>query len=129
VSEHEGDVLVAAGVGEPVPAVHALAGHEESGAEGGDGPEEGVRSGGQVFGQDGLAVVVDDDDEGGPGVEIDAGVESGLGWRREGTHDEGSQVEVRREAAGVPSQASHKKAFMSIQWLHLTAPAFGGSEV
>jgi Xaa-Pro dipeptidase len=107
--------------------VHALAGDEESSAEGGDGPEEGVRAGGQVFGQDGLAVVVEDDDEGGPGVEIDAGVESGVNRRREGTHDEGSQVEVRREAAGVPSQASHKKAFMSIHLLQRTGHAIDGS--
>src|SRR5262249_1904452 len=37
VSQGEGDVVVAAGVGEPVPAVHALAGDEEPVAEGGDG--------------------------------------------------------------------------------------------
>jgi hypothetical protein len=68
-------------------------------------------------------VVVEDDDEGGPGVEIDARVQSGVNKRREGTHDEGPQVKVRREAAGLPSQASHKKAFVSIQPLQQTGPA------
>src|SRR5262249_37670691 len=42
VAEDEGDVVVAAGIGQPVPAVHALAGDQESVAEGGDGAEEGI---------------------------------------------------------------------------------------
>ena len=33
--------------------------------------------------------MVDNDDQDGPGVEIDAGVESGAGGRREGTHGAG----------------------------------------
>src|SRR5262249_36545909 len=40
-------VLLAAGVGEPVPAVPARAGDEESGAEGSAGAEEGSGSGGE----------------------------------------------------------------------------------
>ena len=40
-AEDEGDVLVAAAIGEPVPAVHALAGDEQSLAKGMDSLEEG----------------------------------------------------------------------------------------
>src|SRR5262249_42763876 len=50
VAENEGDVLVAAGVRQPVPAVHALAGDDEPVAEGCDGTEEGAGSGGKVAG-------------------------------------------------------------------------------
>src|SRR5262249_8900915 len=89
VAEDKGDVLLAAGIGEPVPAVHALAGEEEAVAEGSDGAEEGVGVGGQVTGEADLAVAIEDDEEQGPGVEIDAGIESGAGGRREGTHGEG----------------------------------------
>ena len=70
-------------------AVHALAGDEEAVAEGSDGAEEGVGVGGQVPGEDDAAIAVEDDDEQGPGVEIDAGVESGAGGWRETTHGEG----------------------------------------
>src|SRR5579872_6037900 len=88
VTEDEGDVLVAAGVGQPVPAVHALAGDEQAVTEGSDGLEEGTRSGGQVASEDDLTVAVEDDEEEGPGVQIDASVESGGGRWREGAHGE-----------------------------------------
>jgi hypothetical protein len=120
VSEDEGDVMVAAGIGEPVPAVHALAGDEEAVAEGGDGAEEVVRAGGEVFGEDDLAVVVEHDDEDGPGVQIDASVKSGVGRGVKGTHAEGLLVAGRGE---VPPPMIAGKAFMSIQALHLTAAA------
>src|SRR5262249_22550536 len=48
VAEHEGDVLLAAGVGQPLPAVHARAADDQALAEGLDGFEEGRRGGGQV---------------------------------------------------------------------------------
>src|SRR5207247_2554276 len=89
VTEDEGDVVIAAGVSEPVPAVDALAGDEESGAEGLDGAEEGFGLGGEVAGEAGLPVVVEDDEEEGPGVQVDAGIKSGVGGRLEGTHGEG----------------------------------------
>ena len=41
VAEDEGDLVVAAGVGEPVPGVDAFAGDEQAIAEGSDGAEEG----------------------------------------------------------------------------------------
>jgi hypothetical protein len=89
VAEDEGDVVVAAGVGEPVPAVDALAGDEQSVAEGLDGAEEGFGLGGEVACEACLPFVVEDDEEEGSGVQIDAGVESGVGGRLEGTHGEG----------------------------------------
>jgi hypothetical protein len=67
----------------------ARAGDEESVAKGGDGAKKGVGVGGQVVGEAGLSEVVEDDEEDGPGVEIDAGIESGLGWWLEGTPGEG----------------------------------------
>jgi hypothetical protein len=63
VTEDEGDLFLAAGVGEPVPAVHALAGDEESVAEGGDGAEKGFGRGPQVACEDDLAVLVEDDEK------------------------------------------------------------------
>src|SRR5262249_54465108 len=89
VAEDKGDVLLAAGIGEPVPAVHALAGDEEAVAEGSDGAEEGGGVGGEGAGGAGPGRAREGDEEQGPGVEIDAGIESGAGGRREGTHGEG----------------------------------------
>ena len=79
VSEGEGDVGVSAGVGQPVPAVHALASDDDSVLEGLDGFEEGLGGGGEVAAEPGLSVLVEDAEEEGPGVEIDAGVESDAG--------------------------------------------------
>src|SRR5262245_41474896 len=112
MAQDEGDVFLTTGIGEPVPAVHALAGDEQSVAEGSDGAEESVGIGEEVFGEDDLAVLVKDHDEEGPGVQIDAGVESRVGRRCEGTHGEGLQVMRMRQRATsmIPG-----KAFMSIQ--------------
>ena len=96
----KGMFVVAAAVGEPVPAVHALAADDESVAEGLRRLQEGFGGGGEVAAESGLSVVVEDDEEQGPGVEIDAGVESDIGGRLEATH-EGLRVRVmRRKAAG-----------------------------
>ena len=83
MSEQEGDVVVAAGVGQPVPAVHAFAANDESIAEGHDGFAEGCRIGGQVACVACLSLSVEDDEEEGSGVQIDAGIESGVGGRLE----------------------------------------------
>jgi hypothetical protein len=101
VAQREGDALVAAGVGQPVPAVHALAADDQAVAEGLHGLEEGGRGGGQVARESLLAVAVEDAEEQGPGVQVDAGVESGLGRRGEEAH-EGRRFGVRGEAAGYP---------------------------
>src|SRR5262249_46310609 len=60
VAEGEGDVGSAAGVGQPVPAVHALAADDQAVAEGLDGAEERLRCGGQVAPEAGVAVAVED---------------------------------------------------------------------
>jgi hypothetical protein len=82
--------------------VHALAGDEQPVAEGRDGAEEGVGVGGQIFGENDLAVVAEDDEEEGPGVQIDAGVESGAGARAEGTPGEGLLGCWARRRAAIP---------------------------
>jgi hypothetical protein len=78
VPEDEGEAFSVAEVGEPVPAEEALAADDEVVAEGGDGVEEGgaVRRDGLL--QADVAVVVKEAERQGPGVEIDAAVESVL---------------------------------------------------
>jgi hypothetical protein len=122
VAEDEGDLLRFAEVGESVPGEQALAGDGEPVAEGGDGPEEGARAGGNGLGEDRLALGVEDVPGQGPGVQIDAAVESVL-----------LVVEPRR---GLPGQgveagyfkcASRTEAMMSIPPLQPTAAAQTGS--
>src|SRR5262245_6749220 len=96
MTEDESNGVVAAGIGEPVPGVDALAGDEQAVAEGCDGLEEGLGGGAEVTGEAGLAVAIEDDQVQGPGVEIDARVESGAGGRLIGTHGEGLQKRVAR---------------------------------
>ena len=123
VTEGEGDGVVAAGVGEPVPAVHALAADDQAVAEGPDGSEEGFGGGGQVAAEAGLAVAVKDDEEEGPGVQDHTSVESDVGGRLEAAHGEGLRVRVmRREATNAPP-SSQARAFMSIQPLQRTGTA------
>jgi hypothetical protein len=105
--------------------VHARAGDEESVAEGGDGTEERLGSGGQVACADDPAVAVEDDEEQGPGVQIDAGIESGFGGWREGTHGEDLLWLL---GAGTCRAHDRRKAFMSIQALQQTGPAAGPFE-
>jgi hypothetical protein len=78
----------------------ALAGDEQAVAEGLHGAEEGLGLGGQVAAVAGLAVAVEDDEVQGPGVQIDAGIESGVGGGLEGTHGEGLRCKGFEEAAG-----------------------------
>jgi hypothetical protein len=67
--------------------VDALAGDEQAVAEGLDGAKERLGPGGEVAGEEGVAVAVEDDEVQGPGVQVDAGVKSGAGGRLEGTHE------------------------------------------
>jgi hypothetical protein len=78
VAQSEGDALVGAQIGEPVPGEHALATDDEVLAIGLDGAEELGGAGGQVLREDGLTLVVENVHEHGPGVEIDPTVESVL---------------------------------------------------
>src|SRR5262249_36091306 len=117
------DGVFAAGIGAPVPARHARAGDAESVAEGGEGAEEGFGLGGQVLGEAGLSRGVEDDAEEGPGVPIDAGIESGGGGRLKGRHGEGLRGEKGGGGGWVPTPSSHTRAFMSIQALQQTGAA------
>jgi hypothetical protein len=76
VAQREGDALVFAQVGQPVPGEHALDADDEVLAVRLDGVEELVGAGGQVLGEDGLALVVENVDVHGSGVQIDAAVKS-----------------------------------------------------
>jgi hypothetical protein len=69
--------------------VQALAADDEAVAEGLHGFQERGRGGGQVAGEALLAVAVEDGEEQGPGVQIDAGVESGIGGGLEAAQGEG----------------------------------------
>ena len=75
VAQREGDGVVFAKVGEPVPGEHALAADDQAGAIRRDGVEKGLRLGGQVALQDGLAVRVEHVGVQASGMEIDAAVE------------------------------------------------------
>jgi hypothetical protein len=79
VSEDEGDVLLGAGVGEPVPGVDALAGDDESLAEGGDSVEKDVGACGHVEAEADRALAIEDDGVRGSCVQVDAAVVSRVG--------------------------------------------------
>jgi len=70
----EGDVLVLAQVGEPVPCEHALGADHEVVAIRRDRLQERPGSGRDVAVQDGLAVGVQDAEVHDPGVQVDAAV-------------------------------------------------------
>jgi hypothetical protein len=78
VAQDEGDGVFGAAVGQPVPAEHALDTDDEIVAERREGVEQGVEVAGEVFVEDDLAVVIEDADVHGSGVQVDAGVESVL---------------------------------------------------
>jgi hypothetical protein len=78
VAQDEGDVLAGAQVGQPVPAEQSLDGDDQPVPEGGDGAEEGVGLCGEVLVEDDLAGVVEDAQLHGPGMQVDAAVESVL---------------------------------------------------
>src|SRR5439155_26834085 len=78
VPEEEGDLFLVAAVGEPVPGEQALASDSESVAEGSDGAEKSVRAGPDGLVQDAGAGSIEDAESKGPGVPIDAAVESVL---------------------------------------------------
>ena len=79
VAEDEGDLLVRAQIGEPVPGEHALGADDEPVAKRLDRVEEGGGRGGQVAIEDRLALGVEDVGVQAPGVQIDAAVVYVLG--------------------------------------------------
>ena len=76
VAQSEGDAVVLTQVGQPVPGEHTLDSDHQVLAVGLDRAEESGGVGRQVLLEDGLALVVDDVQEHGPGVQIDAAVKS-----------------------------------------------------
>jgi hypothetical protein len=75
VSEHEGDILFDAEIGDPVPGEHALGADDEVVAIGLDGPQQRFRPAGEALVEDGLTGLVDDAQVHRPGVQVDATVE------------------------------------------------------
>ena len=70
--------------------------------------------------------MVEDDEEEGPGVEINAGIESGVGERLKVAHED-LVVSVRRsKRLSAVSFKCASRAFMSIQALQRTGRATGG---
>ena len=76
VAEDEGNAVLVAQVGEPVPGEHAFDGHGQAVTVGRDGVEEGTGVGGIVFVQNGLAGGIEDAQVHTSGVQIDAAIES-----------------------------------------------------
>jgi hypothetical protein len=102
--------------------VPAIAADDQVSAEGLDGFEEGCGCGREVVGEAFLAVVVEDAQEEGPGVQVHTGVESGVRgvWKKRRKASGSGVCQGRRR--GAP-QAWHVRAFLSIQALHPTGPA------
>ncbi|HVK11487.1 MAG TPA: hypothetical protein VM597_22140 [Gemmataceae bacterium] len=78
MAEGERDLVVLTQVGQPVPGEQALGPDHEIGPERGQGVEEHRGAGRQIPLEDGLALVVQDVCEQGPGVPVDVAVESVL---------------------------------------------------
>ena len=123
VSQNEGEFLLLAQVGEPVPGEHALTGDGQPIAEGSDGTEEGIRPGGDSLVQDDGTGRVEDAQGQGPGVQIDAAVESVLlvVESHHGLRVEGILV------AGYFKYARCEEAMMSIHAPQQTGHAIDGS--
>ena len=78
VAEHEGDGVVLAEVGQPIPGEHALGADNQAVTERPDRIQESGGRGGQVSLEDCLTAVVEHVGEQAPGVQIDPGVKSVL---------------------------------------------------
>jgi len=75
VAKREGDLVIFAKIGEPIPGEHALAADDEARAIRRDGVAKGVGTGGQIGFEDGVAIVVEDVGEHASCVQIDTTVE------------------------------------------------------
>src|SRR5437762_492523 len=76
VTQDKSDLLTSTKVGQPVPAEQTLDGDDQPVAEGRDRLQERLAAGRQVLVEDDLALAVEDAQVHGPGMEIDAAVES-----------------------------------------------------
>ncbi|MCK4303516.1 MAG: hypothetical protein KAY24_04695 [Candidatus Eisenbacteria sp.] len=72
MAKDERDLLLGAEIGEPVPGEDTLNRHDEAFTEGFDGPQEWLRSGGHVFVQHDLSLLIQYTDVHRSGVEIDS---------------------------------------------------------
>jgi hypothetical protein len=103
--------------------VHALAADDQTLAEGCDGLAEGLGCSGEVAGVACLSGVVEDDQEQGSGMEIDAGIESGVGGRLVVAQEDLGVSVPRSERLSALYRKFASRAFMSIPALHPTAAA------
>jgi hypothetical protein len=100
MAQDEGDALLLAGVGQPVPGEHALAGDDQAVAVGGNRFEEGRLGGGDVLVEEGASVMVEDAEEHGPGVEVGSAVGSWLTLIKSphGPHSDGTTGSSRLQS-------------------------------
>ena len=78
VAQDERNLVLLAEVRDPVPGEHALGADDEAVAKRLDGTQQGIGPAGQVAVEDGLAGLVEDAQVHGPGVQVNAVVESVL---------------------------------------------------
>src|SRR5262245_16381415 len=78
VAQHEGDVVRDAEIGHPIPGKHALDTDHEAVAKRLEGTQQGLRPGRQSPVKNDIAGVINHADVHGPGVQVDAAVESML---------------------------------------------------
>lgn len=74
MAQDEGDRLLGAEIGEPIPDEHALDGDDDILPVGLDGPEKGLRRGLTVFVEHGVALLIQDAKVHGSGVQIDSAI-------------------------------------------------------
>jgi hypothetical protein len=78
IPQDEGDVLFAAEVGDPVPREHAFDADDQPVAKRRDGAQQGLGAARQIAIEEDGAGLVEDAQVHGPGVQVDAAIESVL---------------------------------------------------
>jgi hypothetical protein len=74
MAQDEGDLLLGAEIGEPIPDEHALDGGDDILPVGLDSPKKGIRRGLSVFVEHGVALLIQDAQVHGSGVQIDSAI-------------------------------------------------------
>src|SRR5207249_4411742 len=105
MAEHEGDFVILAQIGQPVPGEHALAADDQALAKWLDGVEKGCGPGRQIAFVDGLALLVEDVGEHASCVQIDAAIECVLGVVKAHGYESSFAVMGRAEPASWLSEA------------------------
>src|ERR1017187_10223507 len=104
MAKREGNRFVFAEVGKPIPGEHALDANDQAGAIGGDGAAKGIGVRGQIAGENGGALLIEDMGEHTPCVQVDAAIECvrlvveahGYSLRRMSRVDPASWLPARR---------------------------------